>query len=116
MTDEIAAFIEADRRNLMGDFCRGCGYCMPCTVGIQINNCARMSQLIRRAPSENFLSEEWQANMMQIEQHFFEDAVKNADKFIHPDDLDLIMDFFDAGKLRKNLADYKDILAGKVEL
>ncbi|MBQ5423407.1 MAG: GGDEF domain-containing protein, partial [Clostridiales bacterium] len=38
-------------------------------------------------------------------EHFFEDAVKNADKFIHPDDLDLIMDFFDAGKLRKNLAD-----------
>ena len=31
-------------------------------------------------------------------EHFFEDAVKNADKFIHPDDLNLIMDFFD----RKN--------------
>ena len=38
-------------------------------------------------------------------EHFFEDAVKNADKFIHPDDLDLIMDFFDSKKLRKNLAD-----------
>ena len=60
MTEEIAAFIEKDRASLMGDFCRGCGYCLPCTVGIQINNCARMSQLIRRAPSQNFLSEEWQ--------------------------------------------------------
>ncbi len=40
---------------------------MPCTVGIQINNCARMTQLIRRAPSENFLSEEWQGLMMKIE-------------------------------------------------
>ena len=58
MTDEIAAFIEADRKNLMGDFCRGCGYCAPCTVGIKINNCARMSQLIRRAPSADFLSED----------------------------------------------------------
>ena len=102
MTDEIAAFIEADRRNLMGDFCRGCGYCMPCTVGIQINNCARMSQLIRRAPSENFLSEEWQANMMQIEQC--------VDKTRCPYELDT------PNLLRKNLADYKDILAGKVEL
>ncbi len=68
MTDEIASFIEEDRKKLMGDFCRGCGYCMPCTVGIQINNCARMSQLIRRAPSENFLSEEWQGLMMKIEE------------------------------------------------
>ena len=31
-------------------FCRGCGYCMPCTVGIQINNCARTSLMLRRAP------------------------------------------------------------------
>ncbi len=31
MTDEIAAFIKEDRKTLMGDFCRGCGYCMPCT-------------------------------------------------------------------------------------
>ena len=106
MTDEIAAFIEADRRNLMGDFCRGCGYCMPCTVGIQINNCARMSQLIRRAPSENFLSEEWQANMMQIEQCVDCGLCKTR----CPYELDT------PNLLRKNLADYKDILAGKVEL
>ena len=63
MTDEIAAFIEEDQKSLQGDFCRGCGYCMPCSVGIQINNCARMSQLIRRAPSANFLGEEWQGLM-----------------------------------------------------
>ena len=106
MTDEMAAFIEEDRRTLMGDFCRGCGYCMPCTVGIKINNCARMSQLIRRAPSENFLSEEWQANMMQIE-----DCVDcGLCKTRCPYGLDT------PNLLRKNLADYKDILAGKVTL
>ncbi len=106
MTDEMAAFIEEDRQNLMGDFCRGCGYCMPCTVGIQINNCARMSQLIRRAPSENFLSEEWQANMMQIE-----DCVDcGLCKSRCPYELDT------PNLLRKNLADYKDILAGKVKI
>ena len=30
MTDEIRALIENDRKELAGDFCRGCGYCMPC--------------------------------------------------------------------------------------
>lgn len=106
MTDEIAAFIEEDRKNLMGDFCRGCGYCMPCTVGIQINNCARMSQLIRRAPSENFLSEEWQGLMMKIEECVDCGLCKSK----CPYELDT------PNLLRKNLADYKDILAGKVQI
>ena len=51
MTDEIRALIENDRKELAGDFCRGCGYCMPCPAGIEINNCARMSLLLRRSPS-----------------------------------------------------------------
>lgn len=38
--DEMRAFIEKERRELSGDFCRGCGYCMPCPVGIKINECA----------------------------------------------------------------------------
>ena len=106
MTDEIKAFIEEERKSLMGDFCRGCGYCMPCTVGIQINNCARMSQLIRRSPSKNFLSEEWQQNMLNIENCVDCGLCKSK----CPYGLDT------PNLLRKNLADYKEILSGKTKI
>ena len=43
MDDEMKAVYEKDLKELSGDFCRGCGYCMPCPKGIQINNCARIS-------------------------------------------------------------------------
>ena len=57
VSGEIEELIEHDRKELSGDFCRGCGYCMPCPVGIQINNCARMSLMLRRAPTTNWLSD-----------------------------------------------------------
>ena len=67
MTDEMRAFIESEKKELSGDFCRGCGYCMPCPVGIKINDCARMSLMIRRAPVDIYMDKEHQEDMEKIE-------------------------------------------------
>ncbi|MBQ6303508.1 MAG: aldo/keto reductase [Clostridiales bacterium] len=103
MTDEIRAVIEKDRNELLGDFCRGCGYCMPCTVEITINQCARMSQMIRRAPSQNWLTDYWQQEMLKI------DSCVDCGICMTrcPYELDI------PSLLKKNLKDYKEILAGK---
>ena len=38
MDDEIKSVIEKDKKELAGNFCRGCGYCMPtCPAHIEIN-------------------------------------------------------------------------------
>lgn len=67
LTAERKATIERDREELCGEFCRSCGYCMPCPQGITINQCARMSLLLRRAPAKDWLTEHWQAEMHKIE-------------------------------------------------
>ncbi len=68
MTPELSQIIQKDRNELLGEFCRGCGYCMPCTVGIIINQCARMSPMIRRSPSKNWLTPYWQEQMLKIQE------------------------------------------------
>ncbi len=68
LDDEMRAVIEADRRELAGDFCRACGYCLPCSVQIPIPMAARMPLLLRRMPYQQFLSDDWRAKMRLIEQ------------------------------------------------
>ena len=103
MDDEIRAFIESERKDLMGEFCRGCGYCMPCTVGITINQCNRMSLMLRRAPSQAWLSDKWQAEMAKID-----DCIEcRACTEKCPYELDI------PRLLKKNLEDYREVLAGR---
>ena len=65
--DELAAVIKKDRQELAGSFCRSCGYCMPCPVGIEIRNCARMDRLLRRSPWKQYFTPAWQEKMNRIE-------------------------------------------------
>ncbi len=103
MTAEIEELIEKDRKELLGEFCRGCGYCMPCPAGIEINNCARMSLLLRRSPSELQLTAEVQEKMRKIK-----DCIHcNSCSSKCPYGLDT------PALLQKNLVDYEEVLAGK---
>jgi predicted aldo/keto reductase-like oxidoreductase len=79
---------------------------MPCPAGIEINNAARMAQLIRRSPSAQWLTPEWQAKMEKIE------GCLSCGKCLskcpyHLPTPDL---------LRRNLEDYRNIVAGKIKL
>ena len=103
LTEELRAVIEGDRKELSGNFCRGCGYCMPCPVGIETNTCARMSLLIRRSPSDKQLTEKAQAMMKKIENCLHCGACAKKCPY-----------GLDTPKLlEENYKDYQEILAGK---
>lgn len=106
MTEEIRAFIEKEQQELTGEFCRGCGYCMPCPAGIQINQCARMSLMLRRAPSAAWLTPEMQAEMRKIEGCLeCGQCMKKCPYELNTPEL-----------LKKNYEDYKRVLAGEVKV
>ncbi|MDE7271437.1 MAG: aldo/keto reductase [Acetatifactor sp.] len=101
---ELQEYVRREREELAGDFCRGCGYCMPCPAGIMINQCARMSLMLRRAPSAGWLSEQMQAEMAKIENCLHCGKCKTK----CPYELDT------PELLVRNLEDYKRVLAGEV--
>ncbi|WP_026507684.1 aldo/keto reductase [Butyrivibrio sp. MC2013] len=106
MDDEICDYISKERKELSGDFCRGCGYCMPCPMGITINQCARMSLMLRRAPSAAWLNDHWQTEMKKIESCVnCKSCVSKCPYELNTPEL-----------LKKNYEDYKNVLAGEVSV
>ena len=104
LTAELQTVINKDRQELIGSFCRGCGYCMPCPVGIEINSCARMSLMIRRAPQAAQLTDKAQAMMKKIEDCLH--CGKCEAKCPYGLDTPRL--------LEENYQDYREILAGKM--
>ena len=106
LNDERRAAIDKDRAELSGNFCRSCGYCMPCTVGIEIPQAARMIQLIRRMPSANQLTKEAQARMEKITE-----CVECGVCMTRcPYELPI------PKLLKENLEDYRRIVSGEIDI
>ena len=106
LDDELKTAIENDKKELGEDFCRGCGYCMPCPEEIKISICARMSLWVRRFPTEPHLTEEWQKTMAQTENCI--ECYACVDKCPYELDIPRI--------LKENYEDYKNILTGKTKV
>ena len=103
LSEELKLDIENDKEELGVNFCRGCGYCMPCPEGINISLCARMSLWMRRFPTEPNLDETTQETMKKtldcIECYA---CVDNC-----PYELDI------PELLKENYEDYQNVLSGK---
>ncbi len=104
MTDEMAAYIEKEKKELSGSFCRGCGYCMPtCPAKINIADCARMSLLLRRSPSAGHLTPEGQTMMAKIADCIHCNTCMTKCPYgLNTPEL-----------LEANYQDYREVLAGK---
>ena len=68
LDDELAAIIKKERAEFAGEFCRACGYCMPCPVGIQIPTVARLHLLCTRSPYQNFISDEYYESLKVVDE------------------------------------------------
>ena len=86
MDAELSAFIEQERTELKGGFC--------------------MSLMLRRAPSANWLTEYWQAEMRKIEDCINCRQCANRCPYELPT----------PKLLRENWEDYQNVLAGKVQV
>ena len=101
--EEIKAFIEKEKAELTGDFAGDADIVCLVRQGSRSTTVARMSLMVRRAPVGNWLNEQWQENMKQIENCL--DCGQCKSKC--PYELDT------PNLLRKNYEDYKKSLPEK---
>lgn len=106
LTDALKAEIENDKKELGDNFCRGCGYCMPCPEEINISLCSRMSLWIRRFPTEPNLDERTQEIMKKTLDCV--ECYECVDKC--PYELDIPQ------LLKENYEDYQNVLTGKTKV
>ena len=101
--EEMQRLAAEEKQSLGGDFCRSCGYCMPCPNDIEINTCARMSLWIRRMPTQPSLSEDFQSKMKQAKKcDECRECIKKCPYSLNIPQL-----------LKENIQDYENILNGK---
>ena len=103
LDNKLIAEIEKDKQELQGDFCRGCGYCLPCPHGVEINKCIRMSLWIRKFLKETFLTEKYQ-EIMETSKKCTE-CMNCIEKC--PYELNI------TSLIKENYEDYMNILSGK---
>lgn len=70
LTVEELAEIDAIRDKLCGNFCRRCGYCAPCTAGIDIPACFTMANYL-----ENYELADWARSRYYAYQAHAEDCI-----------------------------------------
>lgn len=67
LTEAVEQEIASEREALAGEFCRACGYCLPCRVGINIPIAARIGLMVKRVPGERFRGESFQTEMAEVD-------------------------------------------------
>lgn len=106
LDDDLKSSIESDKKELGENFCRGCGYCMPCPEEINISLCARMSLWIRRFPAEPYLTEEYQEMMNQ--------TLNCMECYACVDNCPYELDIPEL--LKENYEDFQNVLSGKTKV
>ena len=66
--NSMQALVEEERESLGKNFCRGCGYCLPCPVEINIPMLARMRLFLTRAVWQKEMTIEAQARNAKAEE------------------------------------------------
>jgi len=101
--ESLKSLIEQDKEEVGDNFCRGCGYCMPCPEDINISLCARMSLWIRRFPTE--------PNMDEKTQEIMEGTKDCIECYACVDNCPYELDI--PRLLKENYEDYQNVLTGK---